>query len=95
MTITPFPADEFVAFIQERFPSARIDRTTNEHGTVWIEVHTAAGHAEIVATADGVIGATDFVRYDSKDERKNPFAPFDKKLDSVQAARDFMMHALS
>jgi hypothetical protein len=95
MTVTPFPTEEFVAFIRERFPSARIDRTSNEHGTIWIEVRTDAGHAEIVATADGTIGATDIVRVDLEDETKNPFAPFDKKLDSVQAARDFIIRALS
>ena len=95
MAITAFPVDEFVAFIRERFPSARIDRSSNELGTVWIEVRTDAGHAEIVATADGVIGATDIVRVVLEDEHTNLFAPFDKTLDSVQAARDFMIRALS
>jgi len=95
MTITPFPADEFVAFIRERFPSAHVDRTSNHLGTVWITVRTDTGHAEIVATADGTIGATDIVRVDLEEETKNPFAPFDEKLNSVQAARDFMIRALS
>jgi hypothetical protein len=93
MTVAPFPADEFIAFIQERFPSARIDRTSNERGTVWIEVRTEVGHAEIVATADGTMGATDIAKLDMDGE--NPFAPFDQKLGSVQAAKDFMLRALS
>lgn len=96
MAVPVFPADEFTAFIRERFPFARIERTSNDLGTVWIEVCTDDGHAEIVATADGVIGATDIARLPHIDDYVgNPFAPFDKRLESVEAARDFMIRALS
>lgn len=95
-TSIPFPAHEFAAFIRERFSSARIESMSNELGTVWIEVRTDAGHAEIVATAAGVIGATDIARLPHiDDDEGNPFAPFDKQLESVQAVRDFMIRALS
>ena len=90
-----FPTDEFVAFIQERFPSARIERSSNDLGTVWIEARAGARHAVIVTYADGTIGATDIARSYIRYEDVSPFAPFGEALESVQSAKDFMVRALS
>src|SRR5690242_5794147 len=54
--LNPFPADAFIAFLREKFPSAQIHRTSNNRATIWIEVSTDEGHAEIVAYLDGTIG---------------------------------------
>jgi hypothetical protein len=94
-TATSFPTDEFVAFIQERFPSARIERSSNDLGTVWIEVRAGAGHAQIVTYADGTMGGTDIARSEILYEDISPFAPFGQALDSMQSAKDFMVRALS
>ena len=91
--MNPFPADAFIAFLREKFPSAQIHRTSNNRATIWIEVSRDEGHAEIVAYLDGTIGATDIARLDDKDI--DPFAPFDKKLESVESAKEFMLRALS
>jgi hypothetical protein len=95
IAMSSFPTDEFVAFLRERFPSARIELSSNDLGTVWIEVRAGAGHARIVTYADGTIGATDIARSDILYEDVSPFTVFGEALDSVQSAKDFMVRALS